>query len=74
MFFIERMSIQTLLKPTLKFGFHVDIGEAPEDRHDLIILLLPEESQHVSPVRVLQTDQILQRPHLILKMRKGNHI
>lgn len=70
--FIECKSVQMLTnKHTLKFSFHVDIGEAPEDRHDLIILLLPKESQHVSPVRVFQTDQILQRPHLILRIREG---
>ncbi len=62
------MSDQALLNNlTLQFGFHVDTGKAPEDRQDLVILLLPKESQHISPVRVLQTDKILQCPYLILK-------
>ncbi len=74
MCFIECMSVQAMLNNlTLKFGFHVDIGKAPEDTQDLLIHLLRKESQHISPVRVLQTDKILQRPYLILK-RDGPYL
>lgn len=51
---------------TLKFGFHGNVGEASEDCYNLVILLLSQKPQHVPPVRVLQTHQVLKAPYLIL--------
>lgn len=52
--------------PTLKFGFHGNVREASEDCYNFVILLLTQKPQHVPPVRVLQTHQVLNAPYFIL--------
>lgn len=54
-------------EPTLQFGIHCDVREAAQHSHHLVILLLPQESQHVAPVRVLETHQVLEGPNFILE-------
>lgn len=68
----------TKAKPTLltlKLGFHGNVGEASEDRYNLVILLLSQKPQHVSPVRVLQAHQVLNASYLVLRENmRGNII
>lgn len=54
---------------TLQLDIHGDVREAAQHSHDLIVLLLPKETQHAASVRVLQTHKVLQGPHLILQRR-----
>ena len=56
---------------TLQFGFHGDVREAPQHGDDLIVLLLDQEAQHAASLRVLQTHQVLQAPHLVLQHTGG---
>lgn len=48
-----------ILGLTLQFGVHGDVREAAQHRQDLVVLLLPQETQHAASVRVLETHQIL---------------
>lgn len=59
-----------ITEPTLQFGIHCDVREAAQHGHDLVILLLPQDSQHVAPVWVLETHQVLEGPNFILE-RQG---
>lgn len=62
--------------PTLQLGVHGDVGEAAQHGHDLIVLLLPQGAQHVSPVRVLVAHQVLQCSDFILRKdeeEEGEH-
>ena len=56
---------------TLQFGFHGDVREAPQHGDDLVVLLLDQEAQHAASLRVLQTHQVLQAPHLVLQHTGG---
>lgn len=55
---------------TLQFGIHGDVREAAQHGHDLIVLLLPQETQHAASVRVLKTHQVLEAPDFILERRR----
>lgn len=58
-----------ILGLTLQFGIHGDVREAAQHSHDLIILLLSQETQHAASVGVLETHQVLETPYFILERR-----
>lgn len=53
----------------MQFDIHGDMREAPQDSHDLIVLLLPQDAQHAASVGVLEAHQVLQGPHFVLVRR-----
>jgi len=55
---------------TLQFGDHGDVREAAQHSKDLIVLLLPQETQHAASVGVLEADQVLEAPNFILEKRR----
>ena len=69
-FYVKTISNKQILGLTLQFGIHSDAREAAQYRQDLIILLLPQETQHAASVRVLQTHQVLKAPNFILKSQR----
>lgn len=52
---------------TLQFGIHGDVREAAQHSHDLIVLFLSQDTQHVASVRVFETHQVLEAPNFILQ-------
>lgn len=63
----------SVLVLTLQFGIHVDVREAAQHSHDLVVLLLPQEAQHAASVGVLETHQVLEAPNFVLE-RTGQAI
>lgn len=56
---LSDMEKNTIFVLTLQFGFHGDVRETAQDGHDLIVLLLSQETQHAASVRVLEAHEVL---------------
>ena len=63
-----------VLRLTLQFRIHGYVREAAQHGHDLIVLLLPQETQHAASVRVLETHKVLKAPNFILKEKRVDYI